>query len=267
MYAWTTEDHVISDNEIYVKVGVTDNLHSRRKQTELLKPQELVAVIRFPHEKRSLYDNRFKSFHENRRANYGGGTEFFQFRDRESVVDIFKSIAISDDVEFYSNLEFDTHWNHIQPVEEDEVETVVPPPPNTERERVHRLPARIDALIKNACVKHPEYHQKFLELYDRSPFPAKRYTRVCNESTTDLGISYVKKARGIPIDKPPSYGENDILRGKPLDPSDIDNLLLWQREVSKIPRDDRAVNGNITSGNGNLSALIGHFMRVHLENP
>ena len=120
MYAWTTEDLVSSAGEIYVKVGVTDNLQARKNQTEQLKPLELLSVIGFGHEKKALYDNRFKNCHAYRRVDFGGGKEFFLFPSREYVVDMFKNIAIPDGVEFHSRDEFDAHWRHMGHVAEDE---------------------------------------------------------------------------------------------------------------------------------------------------
>ena len=45
--------------------------------------------------------------------------------------------------------------------------------------------------------------------------------------------------------------------------SDEENLLLWRREIKKVQTDDRALNKNITTGNGNLNALIGKCLQIH----
>ena len=271
MYAWTTEDLVSSAGGIYVKVGVTDNLQARKNQTEQLKPLELLSVIGFGHEKKALYDNRFKNCHAYRRVDFGGGKEFFLFPSREYVVDMFKNIAIPDGVEFHSRDEFDAHWRHMGHVAEDEVEVVVAPPStpapppssSLKRKRAHELPPNVADVYKKACANDPRYHAKFLDYYGKSPFPVMRYKKALNSAISGVGITYCNKVGGIPLNKPPSYGENDVLRDKPLDVTDKESLLLWLSELEKIPRDDRAVNGNITSGNGNLSAVIGHFLAVH----
>ena len=274
MYAWTTEDLVSSDGGIYVKVGVTDNLQARKNQTEQLKPLELLSVIGFGHEKKALYDNRFKNCHTHRRVDFGGGKEFFKFPSREYVVDMFKSIAIPDGVEFHSRDEFDAHWRHMghvdDAVSEVEVVTVVvptavpaPPPSSLKRKRTHELPPNVADVYKKACVKDPQFYEKFLDYYGESPFPVDRYAVATNSATSDSQITFVGEAGGIPLNKPPSYGENDILRDNPLDISDKENLLLWRREIKKVQKDKRALNKNITTGNGNLNALIGKCLKIH----
>ena len=275
MYAWTTEDLVSSDGEIYVKVGVTDNLQARKNQTEQLKPLELLSVIGFGHEKKALYENRFKDCHAHRRVDYGGGKEFFKFPSREYIVDMFKSIAIPDGVEFHSRDEFDAHWRHMGHVAEDddvvsEVEVVVAPPStpapppssSLKRKRAHELPPNVADVYKRACVKDPQFYEDFLDFYGNSPFPVERYSGVAN-SAMDSQITFVEKAGGTFLNKPPSYGENDILRDNPFDMSDEENLLLWRREIKKVQTDDRALNKNITTGNGNLNALIGKCLQIH----
>ena len=266
MYAWTTEDLVSSDGEIYVKVGVTDNLQARKNQTEQLKPLELLSVIGFGHEKKALYDNRFKNCHTHRRVDFGGGKEFFKFPSREYVVDMFKSIAIPEGVEFHSRDDFDAHWRHMGHVDDavSEVEVVMAPPPSSlKRKRTHELSFDDAVIYKKACVKDPQFYEKFLDFYGESLFPANRYATATNSAISGGGITFVEKAGGIPLNKPPSYGENDILRDNPLDISDKENLLLWRREIKKVQKDKRALNKNITTGNGNLNALIGKCLKIH----
>ena len=253
---WTTHG--------YCKMGITQNLVQRKSQYQTTSPKlhTLTAVLVLPASRRTEIDDKLKKCLASMGKNVSFqekyvGEEFYWYTDENEIGNLFKTFStIDNEIRFLPGELFNEKW-------ERKDEQLSMPPQTTERHQVHKLPARIGTLIKNASVKCPEYYQKFLEVYDRSPFPAERYTGVCNEVTNNVGITFVIKARGTPINKPPSYGENDILRGRPLDPSDIDNLLLWQREVGKIPRDERAVNGNITKGNGNLSALIGHFIRVH----
>jgi len=267
MYAWTTEDLINSDGEIYVKVGVTDNLQARKNQTEQLKPLELLAAIEFGHEKKALYDNRFKNCHAHRRVDFGGGKEFFKFPSREYVVDMFKSISIPEGVEFHSRDEFDAHWRHMGHVDDvvSEVEVVVtspPPPSSLKRKRTHELSFDDAVIYKKACSKSPEFYEKFLDFYGESPFPANRYSGAANSAISGGGITFVGEAGGVPLNKPPSYGENDVLRDAPLDISDKASLLLWRRELKKV-KDNRALNKNITTGNGNLNALIGKCLKIH----
>ena len=277
MYAWTISatSFIESDGEILTKVGVTDNLQARKNQTEQPWPLELLAVIKFGREKKTLYENRFKDCHAHRRVDYGGGKEFFKFPSREYIVDMFKSIAIPDGVEFHSRDEFDAHWRHMGHVAEDddvvsEVEVVVAPPStpapppssSLKRKRAHELPPNVADVYKRACVKDPQFYEDFLDFYGNSPFPVERYSGVAN-SAMDSQITFVEKAGGTFLNKPPSYGENDILRDNPFDMSDEENLLLWRREIKKVQTDDRALNKNITTGNGNLNALIGKCLQIH----
>ena len=113
---------------IYVKVGVTDNLQARKIKPNNSNRSSSCRSFGFGHEKKALYDNRFKNCHAYRRVDFGGGKEFFLFPSREYVVDMFKNIAIPDGVEFHSRDEFDAHWRHMGHVAEDEVEVVVAPP-------------------------------------------------------------------------------------------------------------------------------------------
>lgn len=274
MYAWTTEDLVSSAGGIYVKVGVTDNLQARKNQTEQLKPLELLSVIGFGHEKKALYDNRFKNCHAHRRVDFGGGKEFFLFPSREYVVDMFKSIAIPEGVEFHSRDEFDAHWRHMGHVnaDEDEVEVVVAPPStpapppssSLKRKRAHEPPFDDAMCIKKACVKDPQFYEKFLDYYGESPFPVHRYVSGGGASAmSGEGITFQDEVDGVPINKPPSYGENDILRDNPFDPSDEEGLLLWRREIKKVQRDPRFGKKNVTRGTGNVNALITAFRKIH----
>jgi hypothetical protein len=271
MYAWTISaaGFIESDGEILTKVGVTDNLQARKNQTEQPWPLELLAVIKFSREKKILYENRFKDCHAHRRVNYGGGKEFFKFPSREYIADMFKSIAIPDGVEFYSCDEFDVHWRHMGHVNAEEDEVVPPsapaPPPSSSlnRNQTHELPPNVPDVYKKACMRYPQFYDKFLDYYAESPFPVDRYAAATNSATSDSQITFVDKAGGIPLNKPPSYGENDILRDNPLDISDKNNLLLWRREIKKVQKDERALNKNITTGNGNLSALIGKCLNIH----
>jgi len=254
---WTTQG--------YCKMGITQNLAQRKNQYKTTSPKlhTLPAVLTLPASRRTEIDDKLKKCLDSMGKNVKFqeryvGEEFYWYTDENEIRDLFKSFAVIDnEITFLPGELFNEKWER-----EDEQQSSVPPP-ITEQERVHELPTRIGSAIKQACVKIPEYYQRFLNVYNKSPFPVERYARVFNEAANDVGITYVKTARGTPINKPPSYGENDILRGRPLDPSDKDNLLLWQREIDKIPRDSRAANGNITTGNGNLSALIGHFMKVY----
>jgi len=269
MYAWTISaaSFIESDGEILAKVGVTDNLQARKNQTEQPWPLELLAVIKFRREKKILYENRFKDCHAHRRVYYGGGKEFFKFPSREYIVDMFKSIAIPDGVEFHSCDEFDVHWRHMGHVNAEEDEVVPPsapalPPPST----LAPPPSsslNIPDVYKKSCVKYPHFYDKFLDYYVESPFPVVRYAAATNSAASDSQITFVNEAGGIPLNKPPSYGENDILRDNPLDISDKDNLLLWRREIKKVQKDERALNKNITTGNGNLNALIGKCLKIH----
>jgi len=275
MYAWTISatSFIESDGEILTKVGVTDNLQARKNQTEQPWPLELLAVIKFGREKKTLYENRFKDCHAHRRVDYGGGKEFFKFPSREYVVDMFKSIAIPEGVEFHPRDEFDAHWRHTGHVDDvvSEVEVVAvvappstpaPPPSSLKRKRTHELSFDDAVIYKKACVKDPQFYEKFLDFYGESPFPANRYATATNSAISGGGITFVGEAGGVPLNKPPSYGENDILRDNPLDISDKASLLLWRRELQKV-KDNRALNKNITTGNGNLSALIGKCLQIH----
>ena len=276
MYAWTISatSFIESDGEILTKVGVTDNLQARKNQTEQPWPLELLAVIKFGREKKTLYENRFKDCHAHRRVDYGGGKEFFKFPNREYIVDMFKSIAIPDGVEFHSRDEFDAHWRHMGHVAEDdnvvsEVEVVVAPPPpappsSLKRKRTHEPPFDDAMCIKKACVKDPEFYEKFLDYYGESPFPVHRYVSGGGASAmSGEGITFQDEVDGVPINKPPSYGENDILRDNPFDPSDEEGLLLWRREIKKVQRDPRFGKKNVTRGTGNVTALITALRKIH----
>ena len=279
MYAWTISatSFIESDGEILTKVGVTDNLQARKNQTEQPWPLELLAVIKFGREKKTLYENRFKDCHAHRRVDYGGGKEFFKFPNREYIVDMFKSIAIPDGVEFHSRDEFDAHWRHMGHVAEDddvvsEVEVVVAPPStpapppssSLKRKRAHEPPFDDAMCIKKACVKDPQFYEKFLDYYGESPFPVHRYVSGGGASAmSGEGITFQDEVDGVPINKPPSYGENDILRDNPFDPSDEEGLLLWRREIKKVQRDPRFGKKNVTRGTGNVNAFITALRKIH----
>tara|TARA_A100001234_G_scaffold217593_1_gene225235 strand:- start:186 stop:998 length:813 start_codon:yes stop_codon:yes gene_type:complete len=259
-YAAVNEDWTANG---YCKMGITQNLVRRKSQyqTTSPKPHTLPAVIVIPASRRSEIDDKLKKCLASMDKNVtfqerNVGEEFYWYTDENEIRNLFKSFAVIDnEIQFLSGELFNERW------ERKDEQSSMPPPPITQR--VRSLPSNLGSLIKESCVKYPEYYEKFIDLYKKPLSSLERYKPAFRDAVSGEGITFVTKARRIPIDESPSYGENDVLRGRPLDPSDRYSLLLWKREVDKIPRDDRAVNGNITTGNGSLSAIIGHFMKVY----